>query len=269
MTPKFSVGFGCSLIALFLTSCVDNRIVVDQDAAADSKVIPSIDASVDNSPPPLVLDGAIYDSVTVVDAGGCVCQPADEAYLIGSCVPTHSLSTCGKSCDPKVENSCGDKWVCDENAGTPTCFTSSLKPACVPGQNMVFDDHTLRISPTHGVAGQAVTLTVRGGHFYIGALFWVVSMGGDEAISEPAVDNCNIDATFTPMAPGIYPVFVGYGSSSITALAGFYTASAGLTPPNTIQPGFPCTPKSGLNVCTEGGGYTCTCDNGRCNCTGP
>ena len=257
----------CLTVFLLGMGCVGNRVVVDQDAAADSLPAPGVDASVDQQPPPAKLDLGVADAFVIADGDTCYCDEG-KVRLIGQCVPTNMLLTCGDGCDPNAPNTCGEKWVCDPNSATLNCFTSSVRPACIPDQAMSFDHNTLRISPTHGIAGQTVTLAIQGGKFYIGALWWVVTMGDLQVIVDPTSVQCRLDATFTPTTPGIYPILVGYGGNP-TTLAGFYTASAGVTPPATAQPGYPCTPVVGANVCEQAGAYTCSCDNGRCNCTGP
>jgi hypothetical protein len=130
---------------------------------------------------------------------------------------------------------------------------------------MGFEPNTLRIWPTAGIAGQPVTITVEGSWYYVGALYWIVSLGSAEVMNDPPSGECSLKASFTPAAPGIYPVLVAYGGKPMN-LAGFYTASAGATDPPTIQPGYPCTPAAGANVCAEGGTYSCACVDGRCQC---
>ena len=127
---------------------------------------------------------------------------------------------------------------------------------------MGFSAGTLRVTPNLGVAGKPVTLTITGGKFYIGAIFWQVNLGSAKQIAQHP-NSCTVTATLTPAKPGIYPVEVRYANGSKPALAGFYVASGGSIPPAAAQPGFPCSPSV---KCAQAKPYTCACVSGRCQC---
>lgn len=205
--------------------------------------------------------GRVDRALAKPDAG-CHC-PTGQGWLRGPCVPTGELAQCVPLCDPKAPNSCPKGQVCDRWAATPFCYSAAALPACVPGPAMGFAPGSLRISPTNGVAGKAVTLTVEGGSFYIGALHWLVSLGNISSGPVTQGGNCQLRATFVPPKPGAYPVLVGYGGKP-KILAGFFTASGGSAPPNWIQPGYPC---GAGDTCATASGYTCACKQGRCACT--
>jgi len=192
------------------------------------------------------------------DADNCFCKPG-EVWLRSACVPTSRLG-CGPSC---TQGSCPPTHTCDPCAATPSCLTSSCAAACIPVSSMSFEPGVLRVYPTSGVAGQKVELSIEGGTFYIGALWWNVRVGSVKVEVNPMSTSCTLKATLTPPSPGIYPVEVAYGGNG-WALAGFYPASGGASSSPLIQPGYSCQP--GGTACAEGGGYSCACVSGRCAC---
>jgi len=165
-------------------------------------------------------------------------------------------------CDPGKPASCSKGMLCDRWAAAPFCYSAAAVPACVPGPGMGFPPETLRISPTSGIAGKAVNLSITGGSFYIGALHWLVSVGDIKLNQVKQPNNCELRVTFVPLKPGVYPVLTGYGSKP-QLLAGFFTASGGAAPPKWIQPGFPC---SAGDQCASPKPYACACRLGRCRC---
>jgi hypothetical protein len=206
-----------------------------------------------------------------VDGGG-ICGAAckvDEAYLMSHCVATDKLWTCAKKCDPSVPSSCGAGYTCDQWGGPPCCVCSSIVPACVPQATTGKIVGPLRINPTSGTAGKQVKLIIQGAPFYIGALFYNVRIGTQVMMEESGSGSCSIGATFTPPNPGVYVVEVSqYGGGAPWVLAGFYTASGGVIPQPTIQPGEFCktNPAPGDPACAAASPYTCTCVSGRCVC---
>ena len=215
----------------------------------------------EGAPPDATLpDGPAPDAPVTHDGGPCQCK-SGEVWLRSACVPTVKLG-CGATCQPNTPGSCPTGWSCDPCAAAPSCTASACRPACVPGMAMGFASGSLRVTPTLGVAGKPVTLTVTGGKFYIGAMFWEVSLGGATQIAGHPSD-CTVTATLTPTKPGLFPVEVRYTNGSKPALAGFYLASGGSIPPVSAQPGYPCSPSL---KCAQATPYTCACISGRCQC---
>ena len=204
------------------------------------------------------------------DAGPCgvVCKPG-EVYLMSACVATEKLFTCAASCDPHGPVTCPSGSRCEQWGGTPCCVCSAAVPACVPKPTTGPVVGPLRIRPTQGSAGQKVRIVVEGAPFYVGALFYNVRMGKETKSEEGNSKSCTIAATFTPPTPGVYVVEVSqYGGGAPWVLAGFYTATSGLLPQPTIQPGYFCKskPAPGDPACASASPYTCLCVTGRCRC---
>jgi hypothetical protein len=204
----------------------------------------------------------------VGDSGTCaVCQPG-EVLLISRCVSTDKLFTCASPCASVPCLGPGAK--CDPWGGTPCCYCAAAVPACVPVATTGLMIGPLRISPVDGPAGQKVTLTISGAPFYIGALWYSVRMGNETVMwSGGGGDECSLSATFTPPKPGIYPVEVSqYGGKDPWVLAGFYTASGGVAPMPSIQPGYWCSmyPQPGDPPCQAAPPWACGCFSGRCRC---
>lgn len=222
--------------------------------------------------PPLV--DAMVDAMPVDSGAPCFCPTPDEVMLIGSCVPTDKLETCAPTCDPSTPSSCpgnpGEQ-RCDPSAATPSCVTSSTRPACVPGMGMGFSPGTLRIYPREGNAAQEAKLTISGGSLYIGALWWSARMGPQKPVplSEVTSQPCRYPVTLRPPGPGIHPVEIAYGAGGGGGggkgwvLAGFYTGSGGSVPPKAAQPGERC---SASLPCASAAPYSCACVSGRCQC---
>jgi len=244
----------------------------ERQVSTDAAAVPA-DQAPDRPPGDLtasdvtVPDGAVPvdlpltpDKASATDASACFCK-APQVWLRGDCVPTTKLG-CGPTCSPTSPTSCPTNYKCDPCAAAPSCSASSCRPACVPGMAMKFSSGNLRVTPTQGVAGKPVTLTVSGGAFYIGAMFWVMHLGSIVA-NVTHVGTCRVKATFIPPKPGLYPVQVRYTNGTKATLAGFYLASGGSIPPPTAQPGYPC---SASLKCAQAKPYTCSCVKGRCQC---
>ena len=190
----------------------------------------------------------------------CGCPPG-SAWTIGSCVPTPELKQCVKRCRSSDPNPCPSGLVCDGISGTVDCGSWEKAGVCVPGPSMGFPPGALRITPTSGTAGKMTDMIVFGGDFYIGALHWIVDVGGNQPAMMGGA-RCEIRFKFTAAKPGVYPVTVGYGAKG-QALAGFFTASNGVPEPKWIQPGFAC---GAGDTCAQGGSWRCACKAGRCVC---
>lgn len=248
-----------------LTACDERHVSTDTGA-------PPTDLLTDTSDQQVPADGpqtpdkavvkpdskVIPDKAAPTDVSTCHCK-APQVWLRSACVPTEKLG-CGPTCTP---GSCAKNETCDTCAAAPSCMASSCRPACVPTMAMGFGGGSLRVSPTQGVAGKAVTLTVTGGAFYIGAMWWTMNLGSIEANVQHK-GTCTVTATFVPPKPGLYPVEVRYKNGSKPALAGFYLASGGSIPPPTAQPGYPC---SASLKCAQAKPFSCSCVKGRCKCT--
>jgi hypothetical protein len=205
---------------------------------------------------------------TSPDLGSCYCK-VGEVMLLSPCVTTDKMMTCGPTCNSTSPTSCTVDETCDPYGGTPCCMCSALVPACVPKTTIKPMSGPLRITPTQGTAGLPVKLNIQGAPFYIGALFYNVRMGSEVKPEESGTGQCSIGATFTPPNPGIYVVEVSqYGGGTPWVLAGFYTASGGVIPMPTIQPGYTCAtnPAPGDPACASASPYSCTCVAGRCVC---
>ena len=230
------------------------------DAAQPDR--PRGDRAAADAPP---LDRATADrGKAIPDGGSCYCAPT-QGWQRGSCVATTALYTCAPRCTPGVATTCPAGQTCDTCAAAPSCIGSSCVPVCVPAPSSATMTGPLRISPVSGVAGSQTRLTVEGWPFRVGALFNSVRFSRAQTTMGISVTRpCAIQALFTPAKPGLYTVEVSqYGGGPPWVLAGFFTASGGVAPPRTVQPGLPCTATS---VCAQGGGYTCSCTGGRCVC---
>lgn len=213
--------------------------------------------------------GGQGDGAGSIDAGqSCACQPG-ELWLHGPCVPTFALGCAAvKTCKPGgCPGASEGKEVCDQTAASPTCAASSLLPVCVPGPGMGFAPGSLRLSATQATTGESIKLTVDGGMFYIGALFWLIRIG-DETIgpvNEGAT--CSISTTWTPKASGVVPVLAYYGEEGKGGpggeLAGFVAVDG---PDPGRQPGQTC---SASQPCAQAAPWSCTCVQGRCGCKKP
>lgn len=204
------------------------------------------------------------------DSGGmCApCKPG-EVYLMSSCVSSDKLFTCAAPCTAGDPASCPAGEKCDLWGATPCCVCSAAVPACVPLATTGKVSGPLRIYPTTGIAGQKVTLKIEGAPFYIGALFYMARMGKETKMQESPGTDCSFSATFTPPNPGAYAVEVSqYGGGAPWVLAGFFTASGGVSPMPTVQPGFWCStnPAPGDPACASAPPYSCSCIAGRCVC---
>lgn len=197
----------------------------------------------------------------------CGCKPG-QVWLDGPCVPTLELG-CGLPCDIDSMPGCGPDRICDGNAATSYCLSDDRRAACVPAATTGPLPGPLRISPTEGVAGEKQLLYVQGANFYVGALFYEVRMLRGAEVIDVEIDisaiSCSLVVYGTFDRPGIYTVQVSeYGGGERGwVLAGFYTATAGSMPEETIQPGFRCGEG---DVCGWGPGYSCGCVDGRCRC---
>ena len=279
------IRFRLSVFVLLLTGaalfgCEDNTSGTDPildegntsdsvsvDADSDTLPIDATDAGLDAVPIDTTDAGLDAVPIDTTDAGPaappCDCQE-DQVWLVGACVPTRLLG-CGETCSVDDPAGCPEDWQCDPAAATPLCTTSSNVPACIPPQAMGFADGDLRIHPAATTVGKEVTVSVQGGVFYIGALFWMMRVG-DEVL-EPLIDweeNCTISIPWTPTQAGTFPVYVAYGSDGTPninwTLAGFITVD---TPSQDTQPGFSCTSET---TCAQAPPYTCTCQDGHCAC---
>lgn len=244
-------GRGTLVLLSLLAGCDPPRAVVNQDAAADRGIQQDLART----------DGGRRDAGSVPDLA-CHCKPP-LVWLRGSCVATDQLGSCVAPCKPSEPASCPGGWRCDQWAATDFCYSAAARPACVRDPAMDFAPETLRISPRSGVAGQPVQVRIEGGDYYVGALVWRVAIGSETPLPLSNAGTCIGTVTFTPPRPGVYPVTVGYGSHG-QALAGFFTASGGVPPPDWVQPGYPCSASS---QCASATPYTCSCKGGRCRCS--
>ncbi len=271
---------GLVLFALVALGCSDRApaVIGDQGAGKDQGKLDlgaGQDRTVSADRPHTdarALDRAVPPDAPPIgpDAGFCgvVCKPG-EVHLISACVATDKLFTCTKSCSPGAPSACSATETCESWGGTPCCFCSAAVPACVPQASTGPIKGPLRFSPTSGIAGQKVTITVSGAPFYVGALFYNVRMGSETKMEEGASKPCSIAATFTPPNPGLHVVEVSqYGGGAPWVLAGFYTASGGSIPQPTVQPGDFCkvNPAPGDPACASAPPYSCSCVAGRCVC---
>ncbi len=210
-------------------------------------------------------DSGTLDAASVDGAGGCGCGPK-QVWRNGACVGTPKLG-CAATCKPA---GCPTDQVCDAKAAVLSCTDATPAPACIAQQSMGFPPGELRVSPLAAKTGVKTTLTVVGGHFYIGALWWVVGVGPDviDPVDETSAA-CTLKAAWTGKQPGVYAVRVGYGGLRANlnkgGLAGFVRVSDDGAPPLGVQPGYPCDAQT---VCTQGDGWVCACGaSQRCNCT--
>jgi hypothetical protein len=268
VSPACWIGWRLTAIVGLLAGC-DSRPVILGDAGRD--LSPPDRARADRPRSDAPRDDSRRSDLPdkpSPDIGSCNCKPG-EVWLFSPCVTTDKLNTCGPTCDPTSPTSCATGETCDPWGALPCCMCSALVPACVPQTTTKPMSGPLRISPTQGIAGQAVKINVSGAPFYIGALFYNVRMGSEVRMEESGVGTCSIGATFTPPTPGTYVVEVSqYGGSAPWVLAGFYTASGGAMPMPTLQPGYPCAtnPAPGDPPCASASPYSCTCLAGRCVC---
>ena len=195
------------------------------------------------------------------DAGQAPCQcPTGQALADGACVATTALG-CAPVCTP---GGCVQAQVCDPLAGT-SCGGGGPAAVCVQSLAMKFQPGALRVQPTAVAVGAKVTVTVEGGPFYIGALWWVIRIGAFESgPAEGAKVNCQLNTPWTAKEAGVFAVEASYGSSGPNAtLAGFITVGgAG----GGVQPGYSCQTSSD---CLSGGGWSCGCASGVCLCEKP
>jgi hypothetical protein len=265
-----------TIAVLALAGCSDSRPVELADSGindaqgidasqpqGDSFIVPDT-ASPDGL---LKLDQQVTDAFAA-DLGPCGCKPG-EVWRSHSCLPT-TLIGCGPGCDPTNPTSCPANWTCDQWGALACCHCAAAVPACIPKASGPTGPLTgpLRITPTSGIAGQPVKIVVEGAPFYIGALFYMLRMAGEEKM-DVGMKECSVAATFTPSSPGLYAVEVSqYGGQPPWVLAGFYLASGGSIPPPSIQPGYPCKSPAapGDPACAQAPPYTCQCLSGRCAC---
>lgn len=261
-------------------------LVIAVFSGCDSRAVPSADMNLDGPAAADVSPGAdravldlsrpdraprdtavLHDVSASPDTGPCNCKPG-QVWLRSACVPTVKLG-CGPTCKVGDPNACPAGQKCDQWAASTCCNCAAALPACVPVTYTGPISGPLRISPTGGVAGTQVTITVEGAAFYIGALFYKIRMGSEEKMEQYSAKPCSIGAKFTPPSPGIYAVEVSqYGGGPPWVLAGFYLASGGVVPKPSIQPGYPCSsnPPPGSPTCITGFPYKCLCISGRCAC---
>lgn len=260
------------VLVSLLAGCGDSRPVELVDSGVgdapgadslqgDTFVVP------DTAPPdgPFVPDHQVPDAFAA-DLGPCGCKPG-EVWRSHSCLPT-MLIGCGPGCDPTNPTSCPTNWTCDQWGALACCHCSAAVPACIPKASTGPLTGPLRITPTSGIAGQPVKIVVEGANFYIGALFYMLRMAGQEKM-DMGMKECSVAATFTPSSPGLHAVEVSqYGGQPPWVLAGFYLASGGSQPPPSIQPGYPCKSPAapGDPACAQALPYTCQCLSGRCQC---
>lgn len=132
---------------------------------------------------------------------------------------------------------------------------------------MGFAPGSLRVSPAQVTSGEPTKLTIQGGMFYIGALFWIVKAGGDDIgpVNEGA--SCSISTPWTPKSSGVVPVLAYYGSEDKGwpggELAGFVAVDG---PDPGRQPGQTC---SASQACAQASPWQCDCVLGRCACKKP
>ncbi len=239
---------------------------------------PGPDGGVISSPPEVVADTAT-DTATVADTATapdtakdtgtpCNCKPGD-LWLHGPCVPTTKLGCAAvKTCTPgSCPGASQGKAVCDGTAASPACIASSLLPVCVKGPGMAFEPGSLRVFPTKASVGEQVKLTIQGGMFYIGALFWLVAVDGSPLSQVVEGKTCTVSATWTPKKKGLFPITAYYGTpdkgpGTINGtLAGFVSVGG---PDAGTQPGQPCTSSA---ACAQAPPWACACVSGRCACT--
>lgn len=200
----------------------------------------------------------------------CPCA-LTQVWLSGPCVPTLELG-CGAPCDAADPDVCAAERRCDSCAAASSCVSNDCRAACVPRATTRSLSGPLRISPTHGVAGVPVPISIHGADYYVGALFYEfrVRRAGDVSpatdLVAPGGGFCTIDLTLLLDRPGLYTIEVSEygGGDNGWVLAGFYTATAGSIPQPTVQPGYPC---DAGDVCAWGPGYSCKCIEGRCRCS--
>ena len=141
---------------------------------------------------------------------------------------------------------------------------------CVKGPYMGFEPGSLRVEPSQVALGEPVKLTIRGGMFYIGALFLLVQAGEEQLgpVNEGAT--CYISALWTPKKKkkeGVVPVLTYYGDLGKGGpggeLAGFVSVAG---PDPGRQPGQTC---SASQVCAQASPWQCGCVKGRCACSKP
>ena len=207
------------------------------------------------------------DAALAATDGACTCGTG-QALLVGPCAPTYQLHSCSPTCDPDQDDPClgAPARRCDRWAASSSCRSHTALPACVPTAGMAFSPGVLRIEPSTGIAGRSATITVQGGHLYIGALFWRVRVGTGPRVGLESDGGCSASFTFTVPQPGVYPVEVNYGvgdEEDNWSLAGFYTASAGVLAEDMAQPGQLC---GGATRCSSAAPYRCSCVASRCSC---
>ncbi len=264
-------------VAVDTTPTQDASAQLDQGATSDTAgtAVPDV-AHADTAPADTgPSDGGSIGPADVAadvgtDAGPglpCGCKPGD-IWLHGSCVPTVKLGCAAvKTCKPGAcPGSATGKEVCDGTAGTPACVTSSVLPVCVPGPSMGFAPGSLRLHPIASKVGDIIKLEIRGGNFYIGALFWSMTVGKETLGIVEEGGHCFIAGKWTPKDSGVYPVTAYYGTPEhspgtvVGSLAGFISVQSG---DPGIQPGYKC---ASTDKCAQADPWKCGCVSGRCAC---
>jgi hypothetical protein len=196
----------------------------------------------------------------------CICPPS-QAWLSGACVPNSQLG-CGPTCVAGQSKGCSANAICVTAQASASCVAPATMAACVPKMAMTFADGSLRLSPTLVNKGDKVTVTIRGGMFYIGALYWMVRIG--EQVLEPANDAkaaCTLTIDWVAAKAGTFAVAVAYGAQGGPnigwTLVGFVSVAAGQP---GAQPGLACDK---ANPCAQASPYSCSCNKGSCGCSKP
>ncbi len=239
--------------------------VVDADtgpvASAEDVAVP------DSGPDAAAPDGG-PDAADAIDAApDCTC-PIGQVMRVGACVPTPELG-CGPTCVAKSMSACPAQASCDQEAAHQPCQPDVAQPTCVPGQAMGFGQDALRLQPTAVAAGAEVDFEVRGGDYHIGALMWWMRVGDEASLADEYGPRCVLRGKWKAKEAGVFPVMVGYGGGAGDAmnkgwsLAGFVGVGGA---PVGVQPGFVC---SAASPCQSGGGWSCGCTAGRCQCEPP
>ncbi len=228
------------------------------DVVADTVQVADAAQSVDTSNTDVVAAGP--DTATP----NCSCPPS-QVWLLGACVPNGQLG-CGPTCVVGQSVGCVADSMCATAQAAVSCSAAATMAACVPKVAMTFADGSLRLTPTLVNKGAKVTVTIQGGVFYIGALYWIVRIG--EQVLEPANDAtaaCTLTTQWLAAKAGTFPVAVAYGAQGVPnigwTLVGFVSVGSGQP---GVQPGFSCDP---ANPCAQAPPYTCACSKGVCGCS--
>lgn len=234
-------------------------------ARIDAAVIgdATIDAKIGDAAP---VDLRLADATLPTD--GAVTQCASyHVWSANTCAPAY-LQGCNMPCDPTDPKSCAAGQECVACAATSCPNCRDCRPSCVYTKPAsTFGPGELWISPTQGTANTPVTLTVRGGMFHNGALFWWIRIVGEAAVQLTTGSDCKATATLTPKTAGVHAVEVAYGGTPPTqksawSLAGYFVTGA--PQPGLLQPGGACSKVT--DPCAKGDGYSCVCLSGRCEC---